>query len=299
MKRFLMVLFFLFAFSLPMKGQEWMTSLDIAKRLALTQGKLLFVIWEDASYDPYPVLIADENGQAVVDDLFTNESITQVIWEYFVPVIIPESKYEALFNEIKGKRSINYIDKFNDDTVKIMDVNGNVIDVTLTYYDYIDIASYIKSYALDTSILRTELENYQEQKDFNTTYRLAAKYIDFSILIQNEKVRSEFITLSNYYLTEAQAFISSQEENEQSEIQQKVLLQNIKQQLVLDKPKKVLRRLKRFEASDLSESNKELFAFLNYTAHLCLKDERKAAAWRNELSLVNLKKANLIINNNR
>ncbi|NRA94067.1 MAG: hypothetical protein HRU26_15550, partial [Psychroserpens sp.] len=225
MKRILMVLAFLFVSVSPMKAQEWMTSLEIAKRLAMTQGKLLFVVWEDASYDPYPVLIADENGQAVVDDLFTNESITQVIWEYFVPVIIPESSYEPLFNEIKGKRSINYIDKFNDDSVKIMDVNGNVIDVSLTYYDYMDIAAYIKAYALDTSILSAELENYEAQKDFNTTYRLAAKYIDFAVLIKNDKVRSEFITLSNYYLMEAQDFIAMQPQEQQLEYEQKVLLQ--------------------------------------------------------------------------
>ena len=51
------------------QSQEWMTSLDVAKSLASVQDKLLFVIWEDASLQEYPVLIKNENGETVVVDL--------------------------------------------------------------------------------------------------------------------------------------------------------------------------------------------------------------------------------------
>ena len=100
--------------------------------------------------------------------------------------------------------------------------------------------------------------------------------------------------LSSYYLKEAEDFIS----NDNSEkFKQKIDLQKIKQLLVLGKPKKVLRQLKRKDMSKLDDTNKAVVAFLYYTSYLLLKDENRASEWRSKVSLVNLKKANLILNN--
>lgn len=276
------------------QSQEWMTSLGVAKSLASVQDKLLFVIWEDASLQEYPVLIKNENGETVVVDLLSNEVINEVIWDHFVPVIISEYKYEELFNEIKGIRSQTYVDKFNDDTIKIMDVNGNIINTKIAYYEYLDITEFIAKYALNTSFLKAELANYRTQQDFNTSYRLASKYIDFAILVGDD-IRPEIVNLSDYYLKEAEGFIA----NDTSEVlQQKIKLQNLKQQLVLGKTKKVLRQLKRIDLSKVDASNEALVAFLYFTSYAALKDETNASVWRSKVSLVNLKKANLIINNN-
>lgn len=276
------------------QSQEWMTSLEIAKSLAYVQDKLLFVIWEDVSYQEYPVLIKNANGDAVVEDLFRNETINEAIWDYFVPVIISEHNYETLFNEIKGKRNQTYIDKFNDDTIKIMDVNGNIINTTIAYYDYLDIAKFMTKYALNTSFLKAELDNYRTQQDFNTSYRLASKYLDFAILVSDE-VRPEIVNLSDYYLKEAERFIFN---NDSEVLQQKIELQCLKQQLILGKTKKVLRQLKRIDMSEVDASNEPLIAFLYFTSYIILKDETNASVWRSKVSLVNLKKANLISQNN-
>lgn len=279
------------------QSQEWMTSLDVAKSLAFVQDKLLFVIWEDASFQPYPVLITNEKGLAFVDDLFANDGLNEIIWEHFVPVILSESEYPELYNDIKGKRSQSYIDKFNDDTIKIMDINGNIINTKIAYYDYLDIIMFISKYALDTSFLKAELTNYRAQKDFNTTYRLAAKYIDFAILVSDE-LRSEIIKLSDYYLNEAERFIGNETEEDLQMLEEKIQLQKLKQTLVLGKAKKVLRQLKRMNASDVTGPNKEQVAFLYFTSYALLKDETNASVWRSKVSLVNLKKANLIVKNN-
>jgi len=268
-----------------------MTSLDVAKSLAYVQNKLLFVVWEDASYQQYPVMIKNEKGVAVVDDLFTNESINEVIWEHFIPVIISEQNYEVLFNEIKGKRGQTYIDKFNDDTIKIMDVNGHIINTTISHYGYLDIVQFITTYAMDTSYLKAELGNYRTQQDFNTTYRLASKYIDFAVLV-NKNAKPEIVKLSNYYLHEAESLMPNED------LKQKIELQHIKQELVLGKAKKVLRQLKRIDTSSIDSTNESLVAFLYFTSYLLLKDENNASLWRSKVSLVNLKKANLIIKSN-
>ena len=273
------------------QSQEWMTNLDVAKSLAHVQNKLLFVIWEDVSYGQYPVLIYNDQGLSFVDDLFSNEHLNEVVWEHFVPVIISESKYEPLYNEIKGKRSQLYIDKFNDDSIKIMDINGNIINTSIVYYDYLDIAKFISTYALNTSFLKAELTNYKTQKDWNTAYRLGSKYIDFAVLV-NDEVRSEIIRLSNYYLDEARVFAVAENVNV---LNQKIELQNIYQDLVLGKAKKVLRQLKRLDVSQFDASDQSLVAFLYFTSHLLLKDETSASAWRSKVSLVNLKMTSLII----
>ncbi|MEY8847541.1 hypothetical protein AB9K26_01900 [Psychroserpens sp. XS_ASV72] len=278
-------------------SQDWMTSLEVAKSLGLVQNKLLFVIWEDAYYNPYPVLIKDAKGNAVVEDMLSNDSLNEAIWKHFVPVVLSESRYEELLNDIKDKRPQSYIDKFNDDSIKIMDVNGNILNTKVEYYDYLDIVKFIVKYALDTSYLQAELMNFRTQKDFNTTFRLASKYMDFSVLVSKD-LRKEVLQLSDFYLRDAKDFISEEANEVRTELAQKVELLNFKQELILNNPRKVLRRLKKIESSTIASSNEELWAFLHYTAYLLLKDESNASVWRTKVSLVNLKKANMIVNIN-
>lgn len=294
MKKLVLTLLIVFNSMFVCQSQEWMTSLEVAKSLAYVQDKMLLVIWEDVSFEQYPVLIYNEKGVAYVDDLFSNEHLNEVIWEHFVPVIISESNYETLYKDIKGKRSQQYIDKFNDDTIKIMDLNGNIINTSIDYYEYLDIAKFISKYALNTSFLKAELTNYKTKKDWNTAYRLGSKYIDFAVLV-NDEVRPEIIKLSNYYLDEAEALATT--ENLEV-LKRKIELQNIYQDLVLGKAKRVLRRLKRLDVSQNDASDESLIAFLHFTSYLLLKDEIKASVWRSKVSLVNLKMTNLIVKNN-
>lgn len=294
MRKILILFLLVFSTQAVSQSQEWMTSFEVAKSLAYVQNKLLFVVWEDVSYEQYPIVIENENGVAMVDDLFVNESINEVIWNHFVPVILSEQKYETLFNEIKGKRNQSYIDKFNDDSIKIMDINGNIINTDLSSYGYLNIAKFIAKYALNTSYLKAELGNYRTQQDFNTAYRLASKYIDFSVLV-NEAVKPQIVELSKYYLDEAEDFLA---DNPSDVLTQKLQLQRLKQSLVLGKAKKVLRQLKRIDSSEVDTSNEQLVAFLYFTSYILLKDENNARLWRSKVSSVNLKKANLIFKNN-
>ena len=69
--------------------------------------------------------------------------------------------------------------------------------------------------------------------------------------------------------------------------------------LILNKPKKVLRHLKKLDITEIDKINQSLFSFLNYAAFKLLKDEENAALWKSKVSLVDLKKTKLIININR
>ena len=109
-------------------SQEWMTSLDIAQKLALVQNKMVLMVWEESTKYPYPVLVNNDKGRTIlIENLFEDENISPLIWEYFVPVIVSENEYEDLYYAVKGKRNQRYMDKLNDESIKIMDINVNII----------------------------------------------------------------------------------------------------------------------------------------------------------------------------
>lgn len=299
MKKAFLLLFFSISIYGFCQAQEWMTSLDIAKRLALVQNKMIFAIWEDTTLDRYPVLINDQNGNLSIVNLFDNENLNEIIWEYFVPVIINESSYHDLFNNIKGKRNESYIQKFNDDSIKIMDVNGNIINTNShnKNYNLLNISTFIAKYSLNTSFLKHNLITYSTDQNFMTSYHLASKYIDFTSFT-DKNIRSEIIELSNIYLDEANRHLESGDSKNKMISVQAIKLLRVKQLLYLNKPKKVIRQLRKLNESEIYHVNQPLFNFLYYTAFKLLKDEKNADLWKNKVSLVDLKKAKLIIKNN-
>lgn len=275
-------------------SQEWLTSLDAAKRIALVQDKLLFMIWEDAALIPYPVIMNDENGNAVlIDNLFDHEEINRIIWDYFVPVKVNESHYAELYDQIKGAKNKRYMAQFEDDNIKIMDANCHIVNTSMSPEAYFNLSQFIHTYALKTSFLNAELKNYSEQKNFGTSYRLASKYMDYAILV-DDKVRKDIINLADIYLDEADTFLSRSDLENKMDFGLKISMLRLSKHLLQNKPKKVLRNLKKFDPAEMDEVNQSILAFLYYTAYQLLKDRKNAELWKSKVSLVNLRKAELI-----
>jgi hypothetical protein len=290
-------LFLLFGVNLSF-SQDWMTSLPIAQKLALVQNKMVLMVWEEATFQDYPVFIETSRGHLVfIKDLFFEDSINSFIWENFVPVIVGEYEYPDLYLAAKENRSQQYIDKLNDDSLKVMDINGNIVNLSLGGYDYINLTKLIENYAVNTTFITPELRNYAHEKTFYTAYFLASKYLDFALYL-NKKVRSEFMALSTIYLMEAETLLSQEPFEEQESLKERLSLFKIQENLIEDKPRKVLRQLRRIEKSELKPANRPLAAFLYYTAYMLLEDDDNSNLWKTEVSSVNLKKAQAIINSN-
>jgi len=285
-------------------AQEWFTSFEVAKRLALVQDKLLFVMWEESLDYEFPVILFDEKGTGELVDLRKNEFINQVIWENFVPVKLPEFEYAKFSNQVKETRGLAYYNKLIDDSIKIMDVNGNILNVsdsddTFYYVDdyaYLSINDFIKRYALNTSLLKMEFENYLNEKNFVTSYRLGSNYVDYAIFVRKD-LRPGIINLANIYFGEAKTFLAEDDEKRTSYLQ-RLDLENISELLILNNPKKARRLLKKMEDVPIDGINQRLFAFLNYTVFIVLKDEKNAALWRDKMTSLNLKKAQFILSIN-
>jgi hypothetical protein len=277
-------------------AQQWMTDLKIAQSLAQVQNKLVLMVWEETTTYQYPVLVNDSRGRTIlISNLFEDENVSPLIWKHFVPVIVNENKYADLYEEIKGKRNQIYIDKFNDDSIKIMDANGNIINVAYYTEGVQNISKIIKRYSINTEIVQKEIEGYKKKKDFYSAYFLASKYLDMALYVKKE-VRLNILSLSDIYLKEAIELINLQAESDKSALTQRCELLKIQQYLVLKRPKKVLRLLKKIDEEDVVESNKSYISFLYFTAHIMLNEPEKAEPWKSSISSVNLKKAWLIIN---
>lgn len=298
MKKFLItILLVLFATNVS-SAQAWMTNLEIAQRLALVQNKMVLMVWEETTSYQYPVLVRDKKGRIVfINNLFEDEYVSPLIWKHFVPVIVSENKYADLYEKIKGKRSQKYIDKFNDDSIKIMDVNGNIINTDYLTQDFQNITTLIKRYAFDTSFINEELNNYRSDKSFYSSYYLASKYLDFALYV-DRKVRANVVSLSNLYLNEAIALVAGEDIKERESLRQRCELLKMQEYLLLRRPKKVIRALKKIKEDAIDESNETFVAFLYYAAYMSMDKSKDAEAWKSKISSVNLKKAQKIINLN-
>ena len=278
-------------------AQEWFTSFDVAKKLARVQNKMLFVMWEDTFNYNYPIVFINDKGELIGTDLFVDDSINRIIWDYFIPVKLYETNYEELSNQIKETRGVKYYNKLIDDSIKIMDVNGNILNIN-TSNEYIEnLSIIIRNYALNTTYLKQELINYSKDKNFTTSFWLASKYLDFSIFVEKD-TRLEIMQLAGIYFDEAKNHLTKSDLKNKTAILQKFDLLKIKEYLILDKPRKALRYLKKFDDIEVDKINQSLFSFLNYTTFKLLKDEENAVLWKSKISLVDLKKVKLIINNN-
>ncbi|MEO5787474.1 hypothetical protein [Gelidibacter sp.] len=277
-------------------SQEWLTSFEAAKRIALVQNKFLFMIWEDAAAIPYPVIMSDENGNEVlISNLFDYDQINGIIWDYFVPVKVNESLYADLYDQIKGSRSRSYVAQFEDDNIKIMDANGNIVNTSMSPEAYFNLSKFVSKYALNTSFLNAELKNYLLQKDFGTAYRLASKYMDYAILV-DKTVRPDIINLAEIYLDEADKFLLDDSATNKTTFEQKSSMLRLSKYLLLNRPNKVLRQLKKFKPSEIDDANQSLLSYLYHTSYQLKKDEGNAELWKAKVSEVDLRKSQLITN---
>lgn len=292
-KTFLLAVFFMISSSVC-KAQEWMTSLDAAQRIALVQDKFIFMIWEEASLIPYPVIMNDDQGKIFVfEDFMENEAIGKMIWENFVPVKVSESEYNTLYMQAKKNENLNYLEQLGDDRIKIMDANLNIVNVSYSPPAYFNLTEFMGIYALDTSFLKAELTTYFNQKDYVSAWRLASKYFDFSVLV-NQKARPDILRLAVKYLDEAEMLIVDVPAEDQKDYKEKTDLLRLSQFLINDQPRKVLRKLKKLEKGTINPNNAPMVAYLYYTSYALLKDPDNMKLWREKVNAANAKKANLI-----
>ncbi len=281
--------------ALKVHAQEWMSNLKVAQKLAAVQNKMVLMVWEEETFYDYPMVVINSNNQSiVVGNLFSEPELNKAIWQHFVPVVVSEYVYDDLYEKVKRKRSDLYLDKLSDASLKVMDINGNIINVNMGYEEDFNLSRIIEDYAFNTEFLSQELNNYAQSKNFYTSYFLASKYLDFS-LYNKARVQPNIINLAKIYMGEASELLATEPTDKQPELNQRLELLELEADLIEGKAGRVLRRLKRMDKDYVHDNNKTYQAFLYFTAHKMRNDHEKAEVWRPLVSVVNIKKVQNIL----
>lgn len=285
--------------ALNINAQEWMSNLKVAQKLALVQNKMVLMVWEGETFGNYPVFVQNNRGNSIlIDDLFSSPELNQLIWQYFVPVTVPEIMYDDYYKEIKKNHSYLYTEKFNDASLKVMDANGYIVNVYMDLNDSYNLSKLIENYAFNTEYLSQELQNYAQSKTFYSSYFLALKYLDF-LMYNKPKVNLDIINVAKIYMKNAEALIASEPNEKHAEITQRLELLQLHPELLKGKSGKVLRNLKKIDNSTVFETNKSYKAFLYYTAYKLKNKHDEAEAWKPYISGLDLIKAQGIVNINK
>ncbi len=291
------LLLFIYFQSSDSQIREWMSPLKFAQIKARSENKLILMAWKRSLEIPFSAIVKDENGKDIyIKNLFESPLINEFLWKSFILVEVDDDFYGELMEEIKGKRSQSYVDTFEDDSLKIMDANGNIIGTSGAFTEVLNLSKFVIKYNLNTSFLKQELINYDTNKEFYSAFYLASKYVDYSILVNNN-VRDEILRLSDVYFAEAEQFLAEDKNlDNKKALYQRIKLIRLKQDLIKNKSGKVIRQINKI---DLLEVNEPLKVFLLYTAYRLKNDVENFSVLEKKLSLLNRKLSQSIVDLNR
>ena len=232
---------------------KWLTNLEQAKKLALSTDKLILVDFWASWCGPCKRMDQESWSDPEIQTLIQN----------YIPlqIDIDSKKRDAMKYNV---RSIPYI--------FIIDGNGEVIYQSLGYMDKDKVAEVLKKFALNTSFLRNEAIGYYQHQNYVTGLRLAEKYLDYTLYL-NEEVKKEFLNLAETYLKQGEKLLDKKQDNYKF-IKEKVELLELTAALYADNEKEVRKTLKKTDIEELDPNNRSLYAYLN----LCLnrKDQNLA-----------------------
>ena len=273
--KFLMLISLMLLSAGSAKAENWMTSLEDAKMIALTTNKFILVDFWAPWCKPCKRMEIESWSDLNV----------QVLMNYFVPVKIDIDIERQLAHNYDVK-SIPYI--------FIMDANGKVIHKELGYKSKSQVISFLKEFTLSSEFMAIDLINYHKNQNMANSFRLGAKYQDFSLRL-DRSLKRDFLTVSQDYFNEAKKYLKEKESADNLRLIQKIELYEINEFLILDKADKALRQLEKIDL--LETNNEDFYNFLNFVAHSILKDDR-VEYWTAKVDENSIKKAQLYLNKN-
>jgi len=273
MKKSLILLLIVFLSSSTIKADNWLSSFEDAKKMALATNKLVLVDFWASWCGPCKRMDSESWNQEDVRSLMSN----------YIPVKIDLDNNKSLAAKY-GVRGIPYI--------FIMDGNGKVIHQQMGYKRKSEVVDLLNKYALNTSFLTRDLINYHTKENFANTYRLANKYQDYAMFLEPH-LRTEFLEVSDTYFKEAEQGLKKSKLKSKQAFKQKIELHDIQKNLLLDRSKKALKQLEKIADEGVVETNKKFYNLLKYIAQKDNDNSDEATALGKELSANDLKKAEI------
>jgi len=262
-------------FTITINAQNWMHSLEDAKKTALASNKLILVDFWASWCGPCRKMDLNTWSRKEVTDLMQN----------FVPLKIDIDSHRSIAKHY-GVRGIP--------NVFIIDANGKVIYSGVGYRNKSQMAKTLTDYMAEMSFLQKELIAFYKKSNYSTALRLADKYQIYSIYAKGDIKRS-FLNLAKEYFEISKKDIKKKKLKNAKTLNQKIKLFNIRKQLVLKRSKKVLKQITKIKETEILQANVSLYSFLNYVAYKQMGDNEKALKWVKKLNPKDKKIAELIL----
>jgi hypothetical protein len=166
--------------------------------------------------------------------------------------------------------------------VYILDANGEVVLQSKSYMPKNRVMKLLTEYKYSTKYIQQEYLNFMKTNSGDNALKIAEKYFDFSIFV-DDSVKNDFLNLGSNYLKMSYKLYKKEGQKKKHK-QRMALYDDVYKQLLRGNYKKTLKELnKDFKETDILEHNKDLYTFIQYTAYMKLKDNDNAKIWYQKL----------------
>lgn len=223
----------------------WFTSMEDAQKEALSTHKLILVDFTAKWCGPCKQM--DLNAW--------NDVQIQTILKDFVTLKIDVD----VNRDIAFKYQIRLLP-----SIFIIDPNGKIIHQFTGYQTASDLKRELIQYSLSTEYLATELIGFYQTQKYNTAIRIAQKYYNYSLLVNNN-IKGRIVRVANEYLKDAKDELKKSDENYLQKKQKLELLVLYELAYRFDF-EKLNKKISAIKAEEINELNDYQYWFLKYLA---------------------------------
>jgi thiol-disulfide isomerase/thioredoxin len=262
------------------KADNWLYSLEDAKKMAIATNKLILVDFWASWCGPCKKMDSESWSKDEIKEVMDNYVSVQIDIDIYTEIA---KKYNV--------RGIPY--------VFIMDPNGEVIYQHMSYMNKVQVKKLLNKYALSTAFLQRDYLIYNQNINSNSSFRLAQSYQNYSIYL-DDNVRNDFLTLSLTYLKQVKKLLKRENRNNIS-MNQKIELIEIQEKLIRGDYSKCVKELnKSFMEEKIDERNRSLFYFISYVASKGVNSAENSEIWLQKLksttnNTIYLKRAEILL----